>query len=124
MNYSMGIDVGGTHTDAVLLNSQQEIVAFTKQPITADVMQGIGRAVEVILAQSSINPAQIDRAMLGTTHCTNAIVERKNLEPVAHFRLGAPATLAVLPLVNIPANFREKLSVHLFTVSGGYHYDG
>lgn len=124
MNYSLGIDVGGTHTDVVLLNSQQEIVAFTKQPITADVMQGIGHAVEVILAQSSINPAQIDRAMLGTTHCTNAIVERKNLEPVAHFRLGAPATLAVLPLVNIPANFREKLSVHLFTVSGGYHYDG
>ncbi len=62
--------------------------------------------------------------MLGATYyCTNAIVERKNLEPVAHFRLGVPATPAVLSLVNIPVNFHEKLSVYLFAVSGEYHYD-
>ena len=45
-----------------------------------------------------MNGADIRYAMLGTTHCTNAIVERKHLGRVGLIRIGAPATTAVPPL--------------------------
>ncbi|WP_074012661.1 hydantoinase/oxoprolinase N-terminal domain-containing protein [Candidatus Sodalis sp. SoCistrobi] len=124
MSLSLGIDVGGTHTDAVLLDAQQKIIAHTKQHTSADVMQGIDQAVTALLALVEVDRGAIRRAMLGTTHCTNAIVERKGLQPVAHFRLGAPASLAVPPLTDMPADFRARLPARLFTLAGGYHYDG
>lgn len=124
MNYCIGIDVGGTHVDAVLLDSRGEIIAKTKQITTSDVMYAVDKAVEALLVNQSINRSLISRAILGTTHCTNAIVERKGLEAVAHFRLGSPATLAVPPLTDMPLEFRNSLEVYWFCVSGGYHYDG
>lgn len=119
MNISLGIDVGGTHTDAVLLDARQRIIAHTKQPTSVDVMQGIGQALAALLALVNMDRGDIRRAMLGTTHCTNAIVERKGLQPVAHFRLGAPASLAVPPLSDMPADFRARLPVRLFTLAAG-----
>lgn len=124
MSISLGIDVGGTHTDAVLLDARQRIIAHTKQPTSVDVMQGIDQALAALLALVNVDRGDIRRAMLGTTHCTNAIVERKGLQPVAHFRLGAPASLAVPPLSDMPADFRARLPVRLFTLAGGYHYNG
>lgn len=124
MSYLLGIDVGGTHTDAVILNPQREMVASTKQPTSPDIMQGISQAIAVLLTESKVNPALIKQAMLGTTHCTNAIVQRRGLQTVAHFRLGAPATLAIPPMTDIPADFRHALSAQVFILAGGYHYDG
>ncbi len=46
--------------------------------------------------------------MLGTTHCTNAIVERKRLNNVAMIRIGKPATTAILPFIDWPEDLREK----------------
>ncbi|WP_244267229.1 hydantoinase/oxoprolinase N-terminal domain-containing protein, partial [Sodalis-like endosymbiont of Proechinophthirus fluctus] len=43
-------------------------------------MQGIGQALAVLLALVKVDPGDIRRAMLGTIHCTNAIVERKDLQ--------------------------------------------
>ncbi|MCW2483427.1 ROK family protein, partial [Candidatus Symbiopectobacterium sp. NZEC135] len=80
MTYCIGIDVGGTHVDAVLLDSRGEILAKTKQITTSNVMYAVDKAVEALLVNQSINRSLISRAMLGTTHCTNAIVERKGLE--------------------------------------------
>lgn len=124
MTYCIGIDVGGTHVDAVLLDSRGEILTKTKQITTSNVMYAVDKAVAALLVNTSINRSLISRAMLGTTHCTNAIVERKGLESVAHFRLGAPATLSISPLTDMPLEFRNSLSVHWFFVPGGYHYDG
>ncbi len=46
--------------------------------------------------------------MLGTTHCTNAIVERKRLNNVAMIRIGKLATTAILPFIDWPEDLREK----------------
>lgn len=124
MTYCIGIDVGGTNVDAVLLDSHNKILAETKQITTSNIMQGISKALEVLLADKSINRSLINRAMLGTTHCTNAIVERKGLAPIAHFRLTSPAALSIHPLTDMPLEFKNSLSIHLFSVHGGYHYDG
>ncbi|WP_338025029.1 ROK family protein [Candidatus Fukatsuia symbiotica] len=102
MNYRIGIDVGGTNTDAVLLDNDKTVIARTKQSTTSDVITGIEQAIASLLKDSDIDKTTITEAMLGTTHCTNAIVERKGLNSVVHFRLGAPATLAIPPSLMFP----------------------
>ena len=86
----LGIDVGGTNTDAVAMDGQT-LLARTKVPTTEDVTSGIFSALEEILNQ--ISPGRRPGAvMIGTTHFTNALVERKGLTPTAVLRLALPAT--------------------------------
>jgi N-methylhydantoinase A/oxoprolinase/acetone carboxylase beta subunit len=122
--YRIGIDVGGTHTDAVLLDERNEVLAETKSPTTEDVATGIYTAMHKIINEANVPREQINYAMLGTTHCTNAIVERKRLNKVAAVRIGAPATLAVKTLVGVPKDLRDVLGKHVYIVRGGHEFDG
>ena len=124
MSYRLGIDVGGTHTDAVILDSEKRVVSKTKVATTEDVSTGIYQALDRVLAGSDLDPAKIRYAMLGTTHCTNAIVERKRLVRVGMIRVGKPATLAIPPLTGWPEELRSLLGEHRYIVTGGYEYDG
>jgi N-methylhydantoinase A/oxoprolinase/acetone carboxylase beta subunit len=74
MKYRLGIDVGGTNTDAVILNEENRVIAKCKEATTEDVSEGITRAVDHVLRESGAEPGHIADAMLGTTHATNAIV--------------------------------------------------
>ncbi|MGB7317907.1 MAG: hydantoinase/oxoprolinase family protein [Planktotalea sp.] len=72
----LGVDTGGTYTDAVLLRDEQEIVASAKALTTKhDLAIGIGGAVEAVLAESGVDPADVAMASLSTTLATNALVE-------------------------------------------------
>ena len=124
MKYRIGIDVGGTHTDAVLLDEHYNVVAEVKSPTTDDVSSGIYQAMKEVVEASKVPVENIKYAMLGTTHCTNAIVERKRLNKVAVIRIGAPATLAIKPLVGVPDDLREILGKHVYLVRGGHEFDG
>lgn len=124
MTYRIGIDVGGTHTDAALLDVQLACVAAVKVPTTSDVMGGIASSVEKLLAQTHVDPNHIGFAMLGTTHCTNAIVERRGLMRVGLLRLAGPATRALPPLSGWPAALVEAIAPLVMTVPGGFEYDG
>ena len=77
--YKLGIDVGGTNTDAVLIDENLNVAAEVKVPTTEDIYTGILGAVREVLKMSDVNREDIRQAMLGTTQCTNAIVERKRL---------------------------------------------
>ena len=61
--------------------------------------------------------------MLGTTHATNAIVERKAL-PVAVIRLGKPATQSIEPTTGWPEDLKEAIGGNYYLVSGGHEFDG
>ncbi|NRG45042.1 hydantoinase/oxoprolinase family protein [Bacillus sp. CRN 9] len=122
--YRIGIDVGGTHTDAVLLDEQNEVLSETKASTTEDVATGIYNAMHKIIEEANVPREEIKFAMLGTTHCTNAIVERKRLNKIAVVRIGAPATLAVKPLIGVPEELREKLGKYVYIVRGGHEFDG
>ena len=98
--YKLGIDVGGTNTDAVLIDENLDVVAAVKNPTSGDIYTGIMGAVDAVLEQSGVDRALIGQAMLGTTQCTNAIVERKGLAPIAILRIGAPATVGIPPMVD------------------------
>ena len=119
----IGIDVGGTNTDAVLMEGSS-VVASTKTPTTPDVTDGILAAIREVQAQSGTKPTAIDSIMLGTTALTNAIVEGKGLAPTAIIRLGAPAAVALPPLIDWPQRLRDVLGEHVFIARGGYEFDG
>ncbi len=124
MSYRIGIDVGGTNTDAVILDDQLHPVATVKTPTTSPVGDGIDRAITEVLAASGLDASQITHAMLGTTQATNAIVERKRLNSVAVIRIGLPATAAIMPLTGWPAELREAIGGRQYLVGGGHEYDG
>ena len=65
--YKLGIDVGGTNTDAVLLNENMQVVADVKQPTSGDIYDGILDAIQKVLDISGVEPKEIKQAMLGTT---------------------------------------------------------
>ena len=72
----LGVDTGGTYTDAVLIRDEAEVIASAKALTTrADLAIGVGGAVRAVLAQAQIEPAQISLASLSTTLATNALVE-------------------------------------------------
>ena len=121
--YKLGIDVGGTNTDAVLLDDQLNVIASVKKHTTPDAYDGILHAVEAVLQQADIDRSEIRQAMLGTTQCTNAIVERKNLAPIGVMRIGAPASLGI-PLMVDWAEDLKKIAADVTIVKGGFEYDG
>jgi N-methylhydantoinase A/oxoprolinase/acetone carboxylase beta subunit len=124
MSHRLGIDVGGTHTDAVILDEQNRLVAKTKARTTADVTGGIVQALKQVLEQPDVNRSLIGFAMLGTTHCTNAIAERKHLSKIGVIRMGAPAALAIPPLFSWPADLRDVVTHKMFMIHGGHEFDG
>jgi len=124
MEYRLGIDVGGTNTDAVILDEQNVVVSKCKEATTQDISSGIMNAVEHVLSESGINPVDIQNAMLGTTHATNAIVERKGLSKVGVLRLAAPSGYAIPPFIEWPKDILETLNYFYVIVKGGYEYNG
>jgi len=124
MSYRLGIDVGGTNTDAVILDEQNRVMAKCKRPSSEDISTGITEAVDAVLGESGINPSQIVHAMLGTTHSTNAIVERKGLARAGIIRLGAPSGIAVPPFLDWPDDIIRHIGRHYRIVHGGYEYNG
>jgi N-methylhydantoinase A len=74
----VGIDVGGTFTDVVLLDSQSGEVWSAKVPTTPkDPTQGALNGLRAILARSKSEPAAIDFIGHGTTIATNMVIEGK-----------------------------------------------
>ena len=123
--WRLGIDVGGTNTDAVVIDGDLKLVAATKSPTTEDVMSGIVAAMHEVITQIGADAARnIGFAMLGTTHCTNAIVERKRLNKVAALRVGAPATTAISCMADWPDELKNAMRVRDFLVHGGNEFDG
>lgn len=119
----VGVDVGGTNTDAVLMNGE-EVVASFKAPTTADVGGGIVNAIRSVLAQSNIVAARIESVMIGTTQFTNAFVEGKRLVEVGIIRAALPATASVQPLLDFPDRLANAIGDHSYLVPGGYEFDG
>jgi N-methylhydantoinase A/oxoprolinase/acetone carboxylase beta subunit len=119
----IGIDVGGTNTDAVLMRGN-DVIAKIKTPTTEDVTGGITTALNHVLGVSNTKTSEIAGVMIGTTHFTNAVVERRRLQPTAAVRLGLPATAALPPMVDWPADLADTLGRHTYLCHGGHEFDG
>ena len=123
MSLRIGIDVGGTNTDAVLMDGLT-VIAKIKTPTTEDVTGGITTALRHVLETSGTPTEAIAGVMIGTTHFTNAVVERRRLQPTAAVRLGLPATAALPPMVDWPEDLKAVLGGHAYLCHGGHEFDG
>ncbi len=121
--YRVGIDVGGTNTDAVVLEGKS-VLAGVKASTTEDVTSGVIEALEKVIDASGIDRERISAVMIGTTHFTNAVIERRHMEEVAAIRLGLPSGAGLPPMVDWPDDIREIVGNHGYQVRGGYEFDG
>ncbi len=122
--YKIGIDVGGTNTDAVILDPNNQVVSAVKSPTTKDIETGIYNVLEKVLGQSSISYQDISYVMLGTTHATNAVIERKGLAKIAVIRICLPAGQAIEPFFTWEESLKEATGTDYYYIHGGSEFDG
>jgi N-methylhydantoinase A/oxoprolinase/acetone carboxylase beta subunit len=119
----IGIDVGGTNTDAVLLQDGH-VVHAVKTATTADVTAGIVAALSQLARHPEIGRGMIDGVVIGTTHFVNAVVQRRDLSRVAAVRIGLPASASLPPFCDWPQDLAHLVRGEVFMLEGGHDYDG
>ncbi|HWO03231.1 MAG TPA: hydantoinase/oxoprolinase family protein [Methylomirabilota bacterium] len=122
MRRRIGIDVGGTNTDAVLLE-EDRVAAAVKTPTTPDVTTGITRALAGLVTQAP-DARGAQAVMIGTTHFTNAVVQRRDLGRVAAVRIGLPSGASLPPFVDWPADLANLVRAEVVMLEGGHEFDG
>jgi N-methylhydantoinase A/oxoprolinase/acetone carboxylase beta subunit len=119
----IGIDVGGTNTDAVLLEDGLVVHAI-KTPTTPDVTTGILTALTGLADHPEVARRMTDGVVIGTTHFVNAVVQRRDLSRVAAVRIGLPASASLPPFCDWPEDLAEIVRGEVFMLEGGHEYDG
>ncbi len=76
--FLIGIDIGGTNTDIVLVNESEQIVKSFKTSTTSPLELGVQKGLEMLFQDKGLDKASILGVFIGTSHATNAIVEQKN----------------------------------------------
>src|SRR5262249_1820554 len=97
----LGVDVGGTNTDAVIMIGD-DVIAAAKGRTAADVGEGLIAVVRAVLAAAEMSPASLATVMIGTTQFINAFVQRRDLTQVAAIRVALPKTDGIPPMVGWP----------------------
>jgi len=78
MSYRLGVDVGGTFTDLLLISEETGETFTAKVPSTPeDSSIGVLNGVAQICDESGVDPKKIQRVMHGTTVATNAVLQGK-----------------------------------------------
>ncbi|HYU13149.1 MAG TPA: hydantoinase/oxoprolinase family protein [Stellaceae bacterium] len=119
----IGVDVGGTNTDAVLLEDGR-VVHAVKTPTTADVTGGIVAALGLLTRHPEVARGGIEGVVIGTTHFVNAVVQRRQLSAVAAVRIGLPASASLPPFCDWPEDLAALVRGRVFMLEGGHEYDG
>jgi N-methylhydantoinase A/oxoprolinase/acetone carboxylase beta subunit len=121
----IGVDVGGTNTDAVVVRGDGSLLARAKVPTTDDPSEGIEAALgDVVSTLTADDRGHVLLIALGTTHALNAVLQRRGLRRVLVLRLGAPGTLAVPPLTAWPKDLVLAAVAGSAVVGGGVEVDG
>jgi N-acetylglucosamine kinase-like BadF-type ATPase len=97
----VGIDVGGTNTDAVILQNE-EVLAWHKTPTTIDIQSGVERAIEEVVKKADIRSSRVDSVKIGTTvssFCPYEAVPnplRRSVSPLQEFHFSPPQSYNTL----------------------------
>ena len=119
----IGIDVGGTNTDAVLIEDGK-VIRAVKAPTSEDVTTGILDSLKSLGSTGALKDKKVDGVMIGTTHFINAVVQRRHLTKVGALRLGMPATSTLPPFCDWPEDLATLVRGGVWMVEGGHEYDG
>ncbi|KAJ7739325.1 Hydantoinase/oxoprolinase [Mycena olivaceomarginata] len=139
--YRVGVDVGGTNTDAAIIDitktsnpTTRGVRASHKLKTTTNVTDGIEAAVRKVIADAGVDPqnGEILSLTIGTTHFINAVVQAdaRKLSKVAVIRLAAPYTFEHPPcyvhdsLWTFPPHLKSLMDGHTAIINGGLQIDG
>lgn len=102
--YTIGVDVGGTNIDAVLMKGTV-VAAWHKTPTTANISNGVAIGIKEVLLKANVPGDLVPVVKVGTTQFINTTLERdgRKMDRVAVIRLCGPYTRSVAP-------FRESLN--------------
>ncbi|KAK0650957.1 Hydantoin utilization protein A [Lasiodiplodia hormozganensis] len=131
-NIRIGVDVGGTNTDAVALDLSAQhtesrgVIAHFKTPTTPDVTSGIETAVGTVIKAAGVSLDSIACVTIGTTHFINAVVEQdaRRLRKVGVLRLSKSFLRQIPPFSEFPAGLTRLMKSYIGYVDGGLHIDG
>lgn len=120
---NIGIDVGGTNTDAVLVDGDKILGAY-KAETTQDVITGVQNALNELIKIQPDLAKKPDAVMIGTTHFINAVVQRKHINKVGIIRICLPSCASLKPLCDWPKDLAALVDGGIYMVRGGHEYDG
>ena len=130
----IGIDVGGTNTDSVLLDpslvsdtTTRGIIAWNKANTTSDVSDGIEAALtELFTLAPKVYKEDVGAVTIGTTHFLNAVIEqdRGKLDKVAVLRFVGPYSQKTEPFCEFPAGLKDILKGYVAYLDGGHYVHG
>ncbi|KAK6199903.1 uncharacterized protein RJT21DRAFT_37566 [Scheffersomyces amazonensis] len=134
MSLLIGIDVGGTNTDSVLIDpkkttesTKRGVLAWNKSTTTADVSDGIESAIDSLFKQvPEVDKSEILAVTIGTTHFINAVIEKDKarLEKVALLRLCGPYSRNSPPFADFPKGLKLILEGYVGLLDGGHYVHG
>lgn len=120
--YMVGIDIGGTHTDAVLINSKKEILKACKSSTTSCLEEGLEHVLTELVDVKERK--QITSISIGTTHALNTLLEGRCLSKVAVLRLAGHQPGLLPAAANWPGTLKSLIVADTLTLDGGYEFDG
>jgi len=119
----VGVDVGGTNTDAVVMKGQK-FLGGAKRPTTQDILAGVENAIQAALGEAKISSDSVDVLIIGTTHFVNALVQRTKLAQTGLIRMCLPSGSSILPFADWPESLVNGMKGSCKLVKGGYEMDG
>ena len=119
----VGVDVGGTNTDAVVMKGQK-FLGGAKRPTTQDILTGVENAIQAALGEAKISSDSVDVLIIGTTHFVNALVQRTKLAQTGLIRMCLPSGSSILPFSDWPESLVNGMKGSCKLVKGGYEMDG
>lgn len=123
-SYIIGIDIGGTNTDAVLVDRNQKLIGAVKTSTTSDISIGFIKAIQQLLKETKVNKSDVALISLGTTHAVNAILQCCNLYKVGVLRIAGQNPKAIPSCFGWPMALKAALYAGTETIHGGFDCQG
>jgi|TARA_B100000795_G_C22794297_1_gene438562 N-methylhydantoinase A/oxoprolinase/acetone carboxylase beta subunit len=119
----VGVDVGGTNTDAVVMEGKK-FLGGAKSPTTSDILIGVENAIKAALREANTSSDNVDVLIIGTTHFVNALIQRTRLAPTGLIRMCLPSGSSILPFTDWPKSLINGMKGSYKLIKGGYEMTG
>jgi|TARA_B110000008_G_scaffold161778_1_gene162389 N-methylhydantoinase A/oxoprolinase/acetone carboxylase beta subunit len=119
----VGVDVGGTNTDAVVMEGKK-FLGGAKSPTSTDILTGVENAIKSALKEANTSSNSVDVLIIGTTHFVNALIQRKKLTSTGLIRMCLPSGSSILPFTDWPKSLVNGMKGSYKLIKGGYEMTG
>lgn len=122
ITYCIGIDVGGTTVDFVLVDQNKDVHDSHKVLVTDDLNDCISNGLKHLVSNNEIKPSACKKINIGTTVAINSLLELKSLYRVGVLRLSGHRP-DLEPAYYFPEKHRSTIFSGYRTINGGKEVD-